>query len=147
MNICSNSLYRDLSSGSITSPAFPDMYPLRRNCTCALAASGTGTIVLSSAFFLLRFSEPCRDWLSIRSDGETQQKPDTEAGGGSKRRCGYLPHMEPVTGRNIVINFHSDASDQDMGFWMHFAGQVITSISAAADGGGGCSSCCCCCRR
>lgn len=93
--------------GFIASPGFPTLYPPQRDCACMLHSSSN--ILLQSAFFLLKSSVPCKDWLRIGLEGR-----------GQANRCGYVPDQGPYMSRHISLHFHSDNSAQDMGFWMPF---------------------------
>lgn len=118
-NVCSRSTY-EAQTGHVTSPSFPNSYPLRRDCACALSASGgTGNVVVRVSFFLLRFGEPCGDWLSLKPEANDDAKRPLPM---ERKRCGYIPEMERVEARSVALRFHSDSSDQDMGFWIQFSG-------------------------
>jgi hypothetical protein len=133
-NICSNVVFESTSGGHLVSPRFPEMYPARRNCTCTISASGSGhddkgdisgnddgadndasgSARIGVGFFLIKSNEPCRDWLSIQVD----DRP-------ADRRCGYLSNVDQFVGKRAVVNFRSDRTEQDMGFWLYFRGTYI----------------------
>ena len=110
-NVCRHTTYTT-SSGYLVSPKFPDMYPNRRNCTCALSAPAGSRVLIGTAFLLVKNNEPCRDWLSLRVDSAPEV-----------RRCGYIPQSEHVFGNSAVINFRSDKTEREMGFWLYFRGK------------------------
>ena len=64
IDICSNEKHR-LYSGYLSSPGFPDMYPPQQNCSCSLSAPPGHKLQISTAFFLLKSSSPCHDWLQV----------------------------------------------------------------------------------
>ena len=68
---------------------------------------------MNTAFFLLKASQPCKDWVEIGVDN----KP-------TKRACGYNPEETKYEGRDIKINFRSDGRHQEMGFWINFASKL-----------------------
>jgi hypothetical protein len=105
-DICSNADYMT-RRGFMATPYFPQLYPPKQNCSCELEAEGG--VQLLSAFFLLRSSAPCKDWLSIGLDDSQEV-----------RRCGYVPQQGPYESSRIRLNFNSDKSSQDMGFWLPF---------------------------
>lgn len=128
-NICSNVVFESTSGGHLVSPRFPEMYPARRNCTCTITASGSGhsdngdvnedadedasaSMRIGVGFFLIKSNEPCRDWLSIQVD---DRPPD--------RRCGFLSNVDQFVGKRAVVNFRSDRTEQEMGFWLYFHGK------------------------
>ena len=110
-NICRHTTYTT-SSGHLVSPKFPDMYPNRRNCTCAVSAPPGSRVVIGTAFLLVKSNEPCRDWLSLTVDSAPEVK-----------RCGFIPHSERVTGNAAIVNFRSDRREREMGFWLYFRGK------------------------
>ena len=110
-NICRHTTYVT-SSGHIVSPKFPDVYPNRRNCTCAVSAPAGSRMLVGTAFLLVKNDEPCRDWLSLRVDSAPEV-----------RRCGFIPHSRHMLGNTAIINFRSDKTDRDMGFWAYFRGK------------------------
>lgn len=107
-NICRHTTYTT-SSGHLTSPKFPDVYPNRRNCTCQLTGS---RMLIGTAFLLVKSNELCRDWLSLKVDS-----------GPAVKHCGFIPHSQHVTGNMAVVNFRSDQSEREMGFWVYFQGK------------------------
>ena len=108
-DICSSTLYK-ASDGYLSSPSFPEMYPPEKNCTCSLRAPPNQHVQIDSAFFLLKSSRPCRDWLRITADNDETTK------------CGYVPEQKRFLGQEVTINFKSDAHDTEMGFWLRFSG-------------------------
>ena len=110
-NVCRHTTYTT-SSGHLTSPKFPDVYPNRRNCTCQLSAPAGSRMRIGTAFLLVKSNEQCRDWLSLRVDSAPEV-----------RRCGFIPHSEHVTGNTATVNFRSDNSEREMGFWIYFQGK------------------------
>ena len=109
-NICRHTTYTT-SSGHLISPKFPDIYPNRRNCTCAVSAPPGASMVIGTTFLLVKSNEPCRDWLSLRVDSAPEV-----------RRCGFIPQSEHVTGNTAIVNFRSDGREREMGFWLYFRG-------------------------
>ena len=65
---------------------------------------------MNTAFFLLKASQPCTDWVELTVDNKQ-----------SKRKCGYNPEEHKYVGKEVKINFRSDARHQEMGFWINFA--------------------------
>ena len=119
-NICRHTTYTT-SSGHITSPKFPDIYPNRRNCTCAVSAPPGSRMLIGTAFLLVKNNQPCRDWLSLSVDSAPEM-----------RRCGFIPHTQHVTGNTAIINFRSDRTERDMGFWLYFGGKSRCTFALAA---------------
>ena len=111
-NVCRHTKYTT-SSGHVTSPKFPDMYPNRRNCTCAVSAPVGSTMFINTAFLLVKNNEPCRDWLSLKVDSAPEV-----------RRCGYVRHSGQLVGNKVLINFRSDKREREMGFWIYFRGKL-----------------------
>jgi len=70
-------------------------------------------MLVGTAFLLVKDNEPCRDWLSLRVDSAPEV-----------RRCGFIPHSKHVTGNTAVVNFRSDESEREMGFWIYFRGKL-----------------------
>lgn len=87
------------------------MYPPDKNCTCSLTAAPNEHVRVYSAFFLLKSNTPCNDWVSLTVDSE------------SNRKCGYIPEPKFYVGQKVKINFRSDESDTEMGFWFKFSGK------------------------
>ena len=110
-NICRHTTYAT-SSGHLVSPKFPDVYPNRRNCTCAVIAPPGASMIIGTTFLLVKSNEPCRDWLSLRVDSAPEV-----------RRCGFIPQSEHVTGNTAIVNFRSDGREREMGFWLYFRGK------------------------
>jgi len=121
-NMCRHTTYTT-SSGHLVSPKFPDMYPNRRNCTCAVSAPAGSRMLIGTAFLLVKNNEPCRDWLSLRVDS-----------GPEVRRCGFIPRSEHVTGNTAIVNFRSDKREREMGFWLYFRGkQQVVLLTSTID--------------
>lgn len=110
--MCSDTEY-ETTQGHIISPAFPEMYPPGQNCTCSLTSDPGNDLRLSSALFILKAGQPCTDWLKVEVDGVARAT-----------MCGYIASERFFTGRDMKINFRSDYSGQEMGFWMTFAGRL-----------------------
>ena len=68
---------------------------------------------LRSVFFLLKASQPCRDWLGVRTDSKHWGI-----------RCGYNPKDSVFSAdRSLEMKFRSDSHNQEMGFWMSLHGE------------------------
>ena len=115
-DICTDAIY-EAEDGYIRSPSFPEMYPPNRNCSCAVSAGSSEHVQIDTAFFLLKSSRPCRDWLRISVDNDVETT-----------KCGYIPEQKRFIGHNVNINFVSDKYDTEMGFWLRFSGKAPFSF-------------------
>ena len=100
-----------LNTGHLITPSFPELYPPDRNCTCLLQGTDGGQIHMSTVLFLMKAARPCADWLTVYED-------DHHRG----TFCGFLPEEKEFKGYQIKIDFKSNSHNEDMGFWLNFAG-------------------------
>ncbi|XP_042541866.1 cubilin [Dipodomys spectabilis] len=113
------------SSGTISSPLYPNKYPNDENCSWILQAQPPfNHITLSFIHFGLESSSNCtRDFVEIL-DGNSLDAPLRG------RYCGRsLPHPITSFGNALVLRFVSDAGLTDDGF------QVLYAASTSACGG------------
>ena len=80
---------------------------------------------LRSVFFLLKASQPCRDWLGVRTDSKHWGI-----------RCGYNPKDSVFSAdRSLEMKFRSDSHNQEMGFWMSLHGEYCLPVSSCRPAG------------
>nr|CAH7744345.1 unnamed protein product [Callosobruchus chinensis] len=102
----------DTPNGTITSPSFPDFYPLNKNCVWEIVAQPQYRITLNFTHFDLEGNEECSYDHVDFYDGPTPESPSLGRFCGSK-----LPHLIVASGNQLYMTFKSDASVQRNGFW------------------------------
>ena len=83
---------------------------------------------LTSVFFLLKASQPCRDWLGVRTGDHSTSDVSKHWG----IRCGYNPNDSVFRGSRIELRFQSDSRHQEMGFWMQLKCKYTSLIITQA---------------
>lgn len=116
-------IYRDVpiknsrTSVTVSSPDFPQHYPLNIQCTWRIQAPEGLQVLLSFLEFQLEkqsFESDCHDYVSVR-DGGLTFKEAVEI----LRRCGSdSPPSVHSTGRVLWMRFLSDKEGQEKGFSM-----------------------------
>jgi len=102
------------TAGHLATPNFPNVYPQRKHCVCNLhstANDSSGKIRLDFTHFLVKYDQPCLDWVEITVNGN------------SRRLCGS--HKMSVIGSNISVVFHSDSTSGHQGLWCQFSRKCI----------------------
>nr|CAI5851425.1 unnamed protein product [Callosobruchus analis] len=102
----------DTPNGTITSPSFPDFYPLNKNCVWEIVAQPQYRITLNFTHFDLEAHQECSYDHVDFYDGPSPESPSLGRFCGSK-----LPHLIVASGNQLYMTFKSDASVQRNGFW------------------------------
>ncbi|KAL7638238.1 UNVERIFIED_CONTAM: hypothetical protein RMT77_010802 [Armadillidium vulgare] len=125
----------DASNGTITSPSFPDLYPVNKNCIWEIIAPPQYRITLNFTHFDLEGNnQDCEyDSVDIRSKlGESEMRKHGVF-------CGHrLPSVLTSEGNSLRIEFNSDNSVQKSGF----AAVFFTDKDECATDSGGCQHIC-----
>ncbi|XP_070174131.1 cubilin-like [Littorina saxatilis] len=103
------------SSGRITSPGYPGLYPSNANCVITVTAPvGTKLALYFSKFFIEPHSSCLYDYLQVRN-GTTNQAPEVA------RLCGRtLPDPVFLPSNTAYLNFRTDTSLQHPGYEISF---------------------------
>ncbi|CAL4063003.1 unnamed protein product [Meganyctiphanes norvegica] len=125
----------DGTNGTITSPSFPDLYPVNKNCIWEIVAPPQYRITLNFTHFDLEGNnQDCEyDSVDIRSKmGESEMRKHGVF-------CGQrLPSLITSEGNSLRIEFNSDNSVQKSGF----AAVFFTDKDECATDNGGCQHIC-----
>ena len=71
---------------------------------------------MSTILVILKAERPCLDWLRVTVDGLEENN-----------LCGYVPNEKIYMGRRIDLNFLSDLSAQELGFWLKYECKIDTT--------------------
>lgn len=124
----------DVMNGTVTSPSFPDLYPISKNCTWEIVAPEQYRIILNFTHFDLEgnhyMQQEC-DYDSVRLHSKMRS--------GKYKRLGIfcgqrLPPQITSHSNRMRISFRSDNTVQKSGF----AAIFITDIDECAMNNGGC---------
>ena len=127
-------------NGEITSPGYPNQYPLNKECTWVILAADDKNIELQFREFELEKHSSCRyDYLEVR-DGDGPQMPLLG------KFCGDVVPAPVKSSENAVyIKFYSDGLTPKRGFalkWQTFERQPLPpGPSPSPDGPKGKVSC------
>ncbi|MCL4141678.1 UNVERIFIED_CONTAM: hypothetical protein GTU68_040780, partial [Idotea baltica] len=127
----------DASNGTITSPSFPDLYPVNKNCIWEIIAPPQYRITLNFTHFDLEGNNQDASFDSQRVTSRSKM-------GDSEMRkhgvfCGHrLPSVLTSEGNSLRIEFNSDNSVQKSGF----AAVFFTDKDECATDSGGCQHIC-----
>ncbi len=106
-NICSQANYV-AAEGYISTPNFPNEYPPGMDCVCTLkATTSVAQIRLEATHFIVKYDNPCEDWLEISMVGRT------------RRLCGA--YRSTLRSNSFNLTFHSDNEDGHQGVWLYYS--------------------------
>ncbi|KAJ8911951.1 hypothetical protein NQ315_012762 [Exocentrus adspersus] len=128
----------DVPNGTITSPSFPDLYPLNKNCVWEIVALPHHRITLNFTHFDLEGNNAQQQQCEYdRVDIYSKQKEGKLKKHGS--HCGSkAPGLITSEGNVMRVVFYSDTSIQKTGFSAIF----ITDVDECATDHGGCQHDC-----
>ncbi|XP_037517650.1 cubilin [Rhipicephalus sanguineus] len=105
--------------GAVSSPGYPDHYPSNRDCLWTLAVPTGKRIQLHLATVQMEHHPNCSyDYLKIY-DGATEQDRQLAVFCGTNNTASERPILS--SGHNMLIQFHSDESSTDTGFYGTYA--------------------------
>ncbi|XP_072033776.1 uncharacterized protein [Amphiura filiformis] len=116
-------------SGTITSPRYPQAYPLSSQCTWVITAPAGQVVMINIAQFAIEGDDGlCQfEYLEVR-DGLTQSSP------GIGRYCGNtIPSSISSTGNSMWIRFNSDGSYTSTGFTLNYVPQLLATEEPPPD--------------
>ena len=116
VDVCEAALHQR-TSGFLQSPRHPQSYPNNLHCHCTLTTSDSSTLTME----VLE--------LQVRDDDCTNDYVTLEYGGSESRLCGRSNGLRETIETNsnrVSLNFRSDESDTDLGFWMKYEGKIKT---------------------
>ncbi|XP_073985355.1 cubilin-like isoform X1 [Rhodnius prolixus] len=102
------------NTGFISSPKYPDEYPVNKSCHWIIKARPGYIIQLTWLAFKIEFSPSCvHDWVKIY-DNTTTPLADYQTG---ESYCGSnMPPVITSSSNLLLIEFHTDSSEAEPGF-------------------------------
>ncbi|KDR10358.1 Dorsal-ventral patterning tolloid-like protein 1, partial [Zootermopsis nevadensis] len=121
----------DVSNGTITSPSFPELYPVNKNCVWEIIAPPQYRITLNFTHFELEGNNQECEYDSV----EVHSKMGEDVMRKHGVYCGSrIPPLITSDGNSLRVEFNSDNSVQKSGF----AAVFFTDMDECAINNGGC---------